>query len=179
MREKVIVIPTKVGISYAKWSWPTKDLSYAAVVPDESRNLFPVFFCPWPLELAPLGNHPLGLTSETQMSRHAKSATYKPGLHPVMDLWIYTGSASTEISMFIDPVQLIDQTIDQLQTLAAHFEDETSERMPNASPLSPDAKRCKEALMTINVLIPKLRAARMARPMLNARQHRMCLNCED
>ena len=81
--------------------------------------------------------------------------------------------------MFIDPVQLIDQTIDQLQTLAAHFEDETSQLVPNAAPLSPDAKRCKEALMTINVLIPKLRAARIAQPRLNTRQQRMCLHCEE
>jgi hypothetical protein len=81
--------------------------------------------------------------------------------------------------MFIDPLQLIDQTIDHLQTLAAHFEDETSEGLTNPTPLSPDAKRCKEALMTINVLIPKLRAARMAHPRLNTRQQRMCLNCED
>jgi hypothetical protein len=82
--------------------------------------------------------------------------------------------------MFIDPLQLIDQTIDQLQTLAAHFEDETSERMPNARPLSPDARRSKEALMTINVLIPKLRAARMTQVQhLDTRQYRMCLHCED
>lgn len=80
--------------------------------------------------------------------------------------------------MFIDPLQLIDETIDHLQTLAAHFEDETSESLANAS-LSPDAKRCKEALLTINVLIPKLRAARIAQPRLNTRQQRMCLNCED
>jgi hypothetical protein len=81
--------------------------------------------------------------------------------------------------MFIDPLQLIDQTIDHLQTLAAHFEDETSEGLSSAAPLSPDAKRCKEALMTINVLIPKLRAARMAQPQLNTRQQRMCLGCEE
>ena len=98
--------------------------------------------------------------------------------------------------MFIDPLQLIDQTIDHLQTLAAHFEDETNEGMPNPGTLSPDARRCKEALMTINVLIPKLRAAKMSqllgkepewrermdaqeRPRLNTRQQRMCLHCED
>ena len=81
--------------------------------------------------------------------------------------------------MFIDPLQLIDQTIDHLQTLAAHFEDETSEGLSNSAPLSPDAKRCKEALLTINVLIPRLRAARMAQPQLNTRQQRMCLHCED
>jgi hypothetical protein len=85
--------------------------------------------------------------------------------------------------MFIDPLQLIDETIDHLQTLAAHFEDETSpllnEGGMNATPLSPDAKRCKEALLTINILIPKLRAARIAQPRLNTRQQRMCLNCED
>ena len=81
--------------------------------------------------------------------------------------------------MFIDPLQLIDQTIDHLQTLAAHFEDETSEGLASAAPLSPDAKRCKEALLTINVLIPKLRAARMAQPRLNTRQQRMCWGCEE
>lgn len=81
--------------------------------------------------------------------------------------------------MYIDPLQLIDQTIDHLQTLAAHFEDETSEGLSNAGPLSPDARRCKEALMTINVLIPKLRAARMIQPHLNPRQQRMCLHCDD
>jgi len=81
--------------------------------------------------------------------------------------------------MFIDPVQLIDQTIDYLQTLAAHFEDETSVGLSEAAALSPEARRCKEALMTINVLIPKLRAARLAQPQLNTRQQRMCLHCED
>jgi hypothetical protein len=81
--------------------------------------------------------------------------------------------------MFIDPLQLIDQTIDHLQTLAAHFEDETSEGLSNSAPLSADAKRYKEALMTITVLIPKLRAARIVHPQLNTRQQRMCLNCED
>jgi hypothetical protein len=81
--------------------------------------------------------------------------------------------------MFIDPLQLIDQTIDHLQTLAAHFEDETNEGLSSSAPLSPDARRCKEALLTITVLIPKLRAARMAQPQLNTRQQRMCLHCED
>jgi hypothetical protein len=81
--------------------------------------------------------------------------------------------------MFLDPIQLIDQTIDDLQTLAAHFEDETSEGLTRGAALSPEARRCKEALMTINVLIPKLRAARLAQPQLNTRQQRMCLHCED
>lgn len=81
--------------------------------------------------------------------------------------------------MFIDPVQLIDQTIDHLQTLAAHFEDETGATLANAA-WSPEARRCKEALMTINVLIPKLRAARLEQmPRFNLRQQRLCLTCED
>jgi hypothetical protein len=82
--------------------------------------------------------------------------------------------------MFIDPVQLIDQTIDHLQTLAAHFEDETSPSF-SESALSPEARRCKEALLTITVLIPKLRAARLAqeRTQLETRQQRLCLHCED
>lgn len=81
--------------------------------------------------------------------------------------------------MLIDPLQLIDQTIDHLQTLAGYFEDETNEGLPNGAPLSPDAKRCKEALLTINVLIPKLRAARIGQPNWNPRQQRMCLNCDE
>jgi hypothetical protein len=81
--------------------------------------------------------------------------------------------------MFIDSVQLIDQTIDHLQTLAAHFEDETSIGPSGKPVLGPEARRCKEALQTINVLIPKLRAARLAQPQLNTRQQRMCLSCED
>ena len=81
--------------------------------------------------------------------------------------------------MFIDPVQLIDQTIDSLQTLAAHFEDETSPPLLNDAAMSPEARRCKEALLTINVLIPKLRAARLAQPQLNSRQQRMCLSCDE
>jgi len=97
--------------------------------------------------------------------------------------------------MFIEPLQLIDQTIDQLQTLAAHFEDETSERIANAAPLTPEARRFKEALLTINVLIPKLRAAKLAQVMSKdgqwcarkdvqdaaryTRPYRTCLNCED
>lgn len=81
--------------------------------------------------------------------------------------------------MFRDPVQLIDLTIDHLQALAGYFEDETSDGLQNSGALSPDAKRCKEALLTINVLIPKLRAARIAQPNLNPRQQRMCLNCEE
>ena len=80
--------------------------------------------------------------------------------------------------MFIDHVQLIDQTIDSLQTLAAHFEDETAPSVGSAA-LTPEARRCKEALLTINVLIPKLRAARLAQPQLSTRQYRMCLTCEE
>lgn len=81
--------------------------------------------------------------------------------------------------MYIDPLQLIDQTIDHLQTLAAHFEDESGTASAVAASLSPEARRCREALLTINVLIPKLRAARLAQPQLNTRQQRMCLSCED
>jgi hypothetical protein len=79
--------------------------------------------------------------------------------------------------MFIDPVQLIDETIDHLQTLAAHFEDETAP-IANAG-LTPEARRYKEALLTINVLIPKLRAARLVHPQFNMRQQRLCLTCEE
>src|SRR5690606_25996767 len=48
-------------------------------------------------------------------------------------------------SMFIERVQLIDQTIDHIQTLAAHFEDEIGIVRADAAALSPEARRCKEA----------------------------------
>ena len=79
--------------------------------------------------------------------------------------------------MFIEPSALLDQTIDTLQTLAAYLEDEVDERTQPATSLSPEARRCKEALLTINVLIPKLRSVQMLQqlPRLGPR---ICANCD-
>ena len=79
--------------------------------------------------------------------------------------------------MFIEPSALLDQTIDTLQTLAAYLEDEVDERTQPATSLSPEARRCKEALLTINVLIPKLRSVQMLQQ-LPRLAPRICANCD-
>lgn len=80
--------------------------------------------------------------------------------------------------MFIDPRTLMNQTIDDLQTLAAYLEDEVDERTHDLEKLTPEGRRCKEALMTINVLLPKLRAVML----IDDRQVRatspVCVNCD-
>ena len=47
--------------------------------------------------------------------------------------------------MFTDPVALIDQTIDNLETLSVLFEDETDARTHRPSDLTLEAKRCLDA----------------------------------
>jgi hypothetical protein len=80
--------------------------------------------------------------------------------------------------MFIDPRTLMHQTIDDLQTLAAYLEDEVDERTHDHEKLTPEGRRCKEALMTINVLLPKLRAVMLIEE-IPARVHApVCVNCD-
>jgi hypothetical protein len=79
--------------------------------------------------------------------------------------------------MFIEPSALLAQTIDTLQTLAAYLEDEVDERTRPAASMSAEARRCKEALMTINVLIPKLRSVQMLQELPRVAP-RICANCE-
>lgn len=80
--------------------------------------------------------------------------------------------------MYRDPVVLIDQSIENLLTLAELFADESGERLALAPPLTPRARMCKEAAQTIRVLLPKLQAAR-ATQTLASRPRSACLNCED
>lgn len=78
--------------------------------------------------------------------------------------------------MFTDPVTLIDQTIDNLETLSVLFEDETDERTHRRSDLTLEARRCLDAQQAIVLLLPKLRAARVAQ---TARQApRICIDCD-
>jgi hypothetical protein len=79
--------------------------------------------------------------------------------------------------MFTDPCQLIDQTIDDLQSLSAYLEDEAGGRLPDQTALTPEARMYKEALLTISVLIPKLRAARLSHEPM--RYVRACNACDD
>lgn len=78
--------------------------------------------------------------------------------------------------MFTDPVALIDQTIDNLETLSVLFEDEVDERTHRPADLTLEAKRCLDAQRAIVLLLPKLRAARAAQTAGYA--PRICINCD-
>jgi hypothetical protein len=76
------------------------------------------------------------------------------------------------------PRLLLDTSIANLRTLAAFFADELGNcGRPSAVP-SPEARACREALLTIGVLIPKLQAARyvVTDAALPATR---CANCDD
>jgi hypothetical protein len=81
--------------------------------------------------------------------------------------------------MFIDPRTLFDETLEHLETLSVYLADEVDERTHEQSQLTPDARRCKEALLTIKVLIPKLRDARAAQIFHGApNQLTLCVHCD-
>jgi hypothetical protein len=58
------------------------------------------------------------------------------------------------------PSVLLDTSIENLRTLARFFTDELGNCGRTAPVASPQARACREALLTISVLIPKLQAAR-------------------
>ena len=75
-----------------------------------------------------------------------------------------------------DPRALIDQSIEQLQELSSLFAAEVQSQ-PRDVQLSPAKRMRKEVLLTISVLLPKLRAARDFRESLIP--SRGCDNCDD
>jgi hypothetical protein len=58
------------------------------------------------------------------------------------------------------PRVLLDTSIANLRTLAAFFADELTNCGQSRQVPTPEARACREVLMTISVLIPKLQAAR-------------------
>ena len=80
--------------------------------------------------------------------------------------------------MFIEPHQLIVDTIDKLETVAAYFADEVEERGSDNKQLSIETLAAKEALQTIRILIPKLRTAQASQVNKAQMQFRECLTCE-
>ena len=79
--------------------------------------------------------------------------------------------------MTLSPRLLLDTSIAQLQTLASFLAEEMGEHRERSG-ASPEARACKEILLTISVLIPKLRAARYVVAEDDTRPMR-CLTCED
>ena len=80
--------------------------------------------------------------------------------------------------MTIPPRLLLDTSIAQLQTLASFLAEEMGDFRDRASGVTPEARACKEILLTISVLIPKLQAARYVVADEGATA-RGCFNCED
>jgi len=76
------------------------------------------------------------------------------------------------------PRVLLDTSIAQLQTLASFLAEEMGEFRQKTVIATPEARACKEILMTISVLIPKLQAARYVVVDENARLGR-CVECEE
>ena len=74
---------------------------------------------------------------------------------------------------------LIDRSIAQLESLSAFLTDEVQRPWTIALlPLS-ERRLCKEALLTISVLLPKLRAVRRAQVSPPDRQPPRCTSCDD
>jgi hypothetical protein len=81
--------------------------------------------------------------------------------------------------MFIEPRQLIAETIDQLEIVATYFADEVDERVRAPDTLPVEALAAKEALQAIKTLIPKLRTAQGSLAATSAQlQFRECIHCE-
>jgi hypothetical protein len=79
--------------------------------------------------------------------------------------------------MFVTPLHLIDQTIDDLEALTEVLSDEVDTRV-NAT-TRPEGKLCKEALLTISVLLPKLKAVRCSPVAMTVEYRSACPTCDD
>lgn len=81
--------------------------------------------------------------------------------------------------MFLEPRQLIGETIDKLETISAFFSDEVGEHVHATGKLPVGALAAKEALQTIRILIPKLRTAQASLSAGSTQlQFSECPNCE-
>jgi hypothetical protein len=80
--------------------------------------------------------------------------------------------------MNITPRLLLDTSIAQLQTLASFLAEEMGQYRQKTVVATPEARACKEILLTISVLIPKLQAARYVVTDENATLGR-CVDCEE
>jgi len=81
--------------------------------------------------------------------------------------------------MNLTPRVLLDTSIAQLQTLASFLAEEMGEHRQRSVVATPEARACKEILLTISVLIPKLQAARYVVTEDSGVPPRQCIECED
>jgi hypothetical protein len=81
--------------------------------------------------------------------------------------------------MNISPRVLLDTSIAQLQTLASFLAEEMGEFRQRTVVATPEARACKEILLTISVLIPKLQAARYVVAIDDRARVGRCVDCEE
>lgn len=81
--------------------------------------------------------------------------------------------------MLASPLAVINETLEHLQTLSEVLLDEIDERVITSHQLTSERRLCKEALQTIRVLIPKLRAVRSTNVVGAINHPRICVNCDD
>ena len=79
--------------------------------------------------------------------------------------------------MFIEPLQLIDETIEHLETLDTLFADEIEGRTLTPAQLTLETRLCLDAKVAISALLPRLRAARATQLSSHA-PNQLCLNCD-
>jgi hypothetical protein len=80
--------------------------------------------------------------------------------------------------MSLTPRVVLDTSIAQLRTLAAFLAEEMGEYRDESDPASLEARACKEILITISVLIPKLQAARYV-VAEEATSFGSCVSCDE
>ena len=76
-----------------------------------------------------------------------------------------------------EPALLLDVSIAQLKSLAAFFADEIGRSAQSLEVSSLEVRACREALLSISVLIPKLQAARYV--VADGAPGRSCPHCDD
>jgi hypothetical protein len=81
--------------------------------------------------------------------------------------------------MTLTPRVLLDTSIAQLRTLAAFLAEEMTEYRDKAEAANLEARACKEILLTISVLIPKLQAARYVVVTEESPAFRQCVSCDE
>ena len=83
--------------------------------------------------------------------------------------------------MTLTPHDVLDISIGQLKTLAAFLAEEMGVARERAGAVTPEARACKEVLLTISVLIPKLHAARsvIPREAIPSNRSGPCEGCEE
>jgi len=82
-------------------------------------------------------------------------------------------------AMFITPSALIDETLENLELLSELLTDETGEATYRLPSRNHEARLCKEALLTVRVLLPKLKAIRGTSVATADFERSRCINCED